>query len=363
MGFDAMSDIKAVILCAGEGTRLRPLTFSRPKHLLPVAGKPLVGRALDTIKEAGIQRVGLVVGHHPEEVQRYVGGGAAWEIEAEYITQQHPLGLAHAVNCARDFVGDSPFIVFLGDNLLEVGIKAFVEDFTRRQPDAALLLREVDDPRRYGVAELDSDGAVKRLVEKPAQPRSNLAIVGVYAFHASIFEAIAGIQPSQRGEYEITDAIQWLIDQGRRVSSAILEGFWEDAGEPVALLRANRLYLDRLEPEYSGSLDTPSQVLGALHLGQGSRIHHSHITGPCFIGENCVVENATIGPYVSLGDGCQVTNSAIEDAVIQAGSRIRNLPGGLKRSVLGEQVVVAGDGRGNSPLSLILGDMAQIRLM
>ncbi len=358
-----MSELKAVILCAGEGTRLRPLTFSRPKHLLPVAGKPLLGRALDTIREADIRHVALVVGHQAEVVQAYVGGGAAWDIEATYILQEQPLGLAHAVNCAKDFVGESPFIVFLGDNLLEAGIKDFADDFCHDQPDAALVLREVEDPRRYGVAELSADGTVKRLVEKPAEPKSNLAIVGVYAFNSCIFDAIASIQPSARGEYEITDAIQWLVENGRRVSSAILGGFWEDAGEPVALLRANRLYLGRLEPVIEGTINAASQVSGALHVGLGSRVNNSRISGPCFIGDNCVLQDATIGPYVSLGDGCQVRNSTIEDAIIQSGSRIENLPGGLRRSVLGEQVVVVGDARSSAPLHLLLGDMAQIRVI
>ncbi len=358
-----MSGLKAVVLCAGEGTRLRPLTFSRPKHLLPVAGKPLLGRALDTIRDADIRQVALVVGHQAEAVQAYVGGGAAWDIEATYIRQEQPLGLAHAVNCAREFVGESPFIVFLGDNLLEAGIQDFTGDFRRNQPAAALVLREVEDPRRYGVAELSADGAVEKVIEKPAEPTSNLAIVGVYAFNSSIFDAIAGIQPSGRGEYEITDAIQWLIDKGHRVSSAVFDGFWEDAGEPVALLHANRLYLDRLEAAIAGTINAASEVSGALHLGSGSRVVNSRVIGPCFIGDNCVLHKTTIGPHVSLGDGCQVRNSSVEDAIIQSGSRIENLLGGLKRSVLGEQVVVAGDARSDAPLHLLLGDLAQIRVI
>ena len=360
---DAMSDLKAVVLCAGEGTRLRPLTFSRPKHLLPVAGKPLLGRALDTIREAGIRQVALVVGHQAESVQRYVGGGAAWDIEATYIVQGQPLGLAHAVDCVRDFVEDSPFIVFLGDNLLEAGIAGFVRDFEQDRPAAALILREVDDPERYGVAELGPGGTIRQLVEKPADPPSNLAIIGVYAFQNSIFEAIGSIQPSARGEYELTDAIQWLIDDGRRVTSAVIEGFWEDAGQPEALLRANRLYLKMMEALMVGDISDDSEVTDVLRLGSGSRIRNSRIIGPCYVGDNCVIENATIGPCVSLGDGCQVVNSAIEDAIIQSGSRISDLPAGLKSSVLGENVVVAGSGEATAPLHLLLGDLAQIRVI
>jgi len=358
-----MSELKAVVLCAGEGTRLRPLTFSRPKHLLPVAGKPLLGRALDTIRKAGIEEVALVVGHQAEAVQRYVGDGTSWDIQVTYIVQAQPLGLAHAVNCARDFVADGSFIVFLGDNLLEIGVESFVKDFADKRPAAALMLREVTNPQHFGVAVLAEDGSVQRLVEKPPQPPSNLAIVGVYAFTRSIFEAIDSIQPSARGEYEITDAIQWLIENGQRVVATILSGFWEDAGEPVALLRANRLYLDRIESQVDGDIGEACRLSGTFQLGVGSRIRNTVITGPCFIGENCVLQDALIGPHVSLGDGCQVHNSRIEDAVIQAGCRIENLPGGLLRSVLGQQVVVIGDGHNNSPLHLILGDMAQIRLI
>ena len=358
-----MRDMKAVVLCAGAGTRLRPLTFSRPKHLLPVAGRPLLGIALDTIIAAGIKQIALVVGHQAEAVQGFVGDGSAWGAEVSYITQEQPLGLGHAVNCAREYVGDCPFVVFLGDNLLEAGIGDFVASFRADEPEAALMVRPVDDPRQYGVAEIRADGNVERVVEKPAEPKTNLAIVGVYAFNSSIFEAIDNIQPSARGEYEITDAIQWLVDSGRPVSTTVLEGFWEDTGAPDALLRANRLYLDRQQHRIEGTINGVSEANGMLQIGTGTRVYDCRIIGPCFIGDNCVLHDAVIGPHVSLGDGCQVRNSAIEDAIIQDSCRIEDLPAGLKRSVLGEQVVVIGDAQGNSPLHLILGDMARIRVI
>ncbi len=360
-----MADPKAVVLCAGEGTRLRPLTFSRPKHLLPVAGKSLLGRALDTIAAAGISEVALIVGHQAEAVERHIGAGAAWGIRTTYIRQVQPLGLANAVECAREFVGESPFIVFLGDNLLERGITQFVDDFRELQPEAALMLREVDDPERYGVAEVDEDGTVRRVVEKPAEPKTNLAIVGVYAFTSSIFEAIGKIEPSARGEYELTDAIQWLVDAQRHVTSSILEGFWEDAGEPKALLYANRVYLERMETDVKAEVNASSELSGVLQIGEGTRVVRSTIVGPCFIGANCVVENSVVGPHVSIGDGCVVRNSVIEDAIIQAASRIINLRAGLKSSVLGEEVVVSGHGhtRMAPPMHMLLGDMTQIRVI
>lgn len=358
-----MAEMKALVLCAGEGTRLRPLTFSRPKHLLPVAGRSLLARSLDTIRATGIRKVGIVIGHQAQSVRHHVGDGSAWDMQVEYIEQQQPLGLAHAVKCAQDFIGDSPFLLYLGDNLLENGICDFVERFRREQPAAAMILRKVDDPQRYGVAELNEDTTIQRLVEKPVMPKTNLAVVGVYAFGNGIFSAIDSINPSARGEYEITDAIQALIDGGATVTSARLTGFWEDAGQPEALLRANRLYLNMIEDARESTANGASHVTGTIEMDGGSRIKSSRILGPCHIGENCVIEDSTIGPYVSLGSGCEIRNSAIEDAIVQSGSLVTNVTSGLKGSVLGEQVVVVGSGFTDHPMTLLLGDMAQIRVI
>lgn len=357
-----MTDMKAVVLCAGEGTRLRPLTFSRPKHLLSVGGRPLLGRVLQTIRETGITEVALVVGHAPEAVQRYVGTGEKWDMEVSYIRQTHPLGLAHAVDCAHEFVDESRFLVFLGDNLLEAGIEDFVSDFCKSAPDASLLLKEVDNPQRYGVAELDEHGRVQHLVEKPDNPATNLAIVGVYAFAPSIFDAIDAIEPSGRGEYEITDAIQHLIEAGDRVEARILEGFWEDAGEPEALLRANRLYLQRQahspQPAADGAIINGRPV----HIGAETVMDNVTIHAPCYIGDRCVLENCEIGPDVTLLNGCQVSESSIKNTIIERNSVVHNLASGMVNSILGEDVVIHGSGEGNSPLHLILGDMAQMRV-
>jgi len=359
-----MSDLKAVILCAGEGTRLRPLTFSRPKHLLPVAGKPLLGRSLDTIKTASIHQVALVVGHGAETVRRYVGTGDSWGLQVSYIVQQQPLGLSHAIACAQDFVGEQPFVVYLGDNLLEVGINDFVKNFITHRPEASLLLYEIDDPSKYGVAELDENGNLAKLVEKPAKPATNLAVVGVYAFNSSIFDAITAIQPSTRGEYEITDAIQLLVDNGHRVTTTILNGFWEDAGEPDALLRANRLYLDRLEAATKCELGPDCRLSGGpIYIGAGTMTRNVEIAGPCYIDDNCVLQDAIIGPYASLGEGCQVINTMVKDCVVQPGARLQGLRAGLVHSVLGEQAVVASNGDTSTPLHVILGDMAQVRVL
>ena len=353
--------MKAIVLCAGEGTRLRPLTFSKPKHLLPVAGKPLLGHVLETLAAVGLRDVGLVVGHRPEAVQRYVGDGEQWGITATYITQDQPLGLAHAIREARGFVDDAPFLVYLGDNLLENGIAHFLDDFCSTQCDAALLLKAVEDPRRYGVAVLDDSRRVTRLVEKPPDPPSNLAIIGVYAFQPVIFEAIERIKPSARGELEITDAIQRLVEDGAVVRASVVEGFWEDAGEPDALLVANRRYLDTRLQQIAESMRAEYDVQSRVCVGKGTRIINSELKGPCLIGRNCVIENSSIGPYASLGDGCAIQGSRIEDTVIQDDCRIQGLA--LQRSVLGEKVQISGGGNLDTPLHMILGDMAQIRMV
>jgi glucose-1-phosphate thymidylyltransferase len=352
---------KAVVLCAGEGTRLRPLTFSRPKHLLPVAGKPLLGWALDSLVEAGIEQVGLVVGHRPEAIQRYVGDGAAWGLEATYLTQLKPLGLAHAVDSAREFLGDDDFLLYLGDNLLENGVQPLVELYAARRPAAALFVKEVPDPRLFGVVVTEGD-RVKQLLEKPAEPPSNLAIVGAYAFSHAIMQAIRETPPSARGEYEITDAIQRLVSTGQEVLALPAEGFWEDAGRPAHLLKANRLYLDRLQPAIQGDLDPDCQVEGVVRIGRGTRAGNCRLLGPCLIGENCVLRDSTIGPYVSVGAGSAITESRVEDCIIQQDCRIQHLRGGLADSVLGVQVEVIGPEDGSdTPLRLLLGDMSSIR--
>lgn len=355
-------DLKAVVLCAGEGSRLRPLTYSKPKHLLPVAGKPLLDHVLSDLAAAGLHEVAFVVGYHSEAVQRYVGDGQQWGISATYITQEQPLGLGHAIKQAEGFVGDSSFIVYLGDNLLEDGIHNFVKDFRSNGTAASLLLKEVADPRRYGVAVVDDQQNVVRLVEKPVDPPSNLAIIGVYAFHPNIFEAIDAIKPSARGELEITDAIQHLVGQGGKVSTRLLEGFWEDAGEPKTLLRANRQYLGLCVTDIQGSVDNDCLLVGNAMIGKGTRLINCRLDGPALIGRNCIIQNATIGPNTSIGDGCEIIDSLISDSVIQHNCRISGLRAGLEGSVLGENVQIVGDSAVNCPLRMILGDMAQIRM-
>lgn len=352
---------KALLLCAGEGTRLRPLTFSKPKHLLPVAGKPLLGWALEAIAQAGLTDVGIVVGHRWEAVQSYVGNGTTWGLNVSYIKQEQPLGLAHAVKQGHSFVADEPFLVYLGDNLLEYSLSNFVAAFQAQQNDAALLLKAVQDPRRYGVAVLDERKHVKQLMEKPSHPPSPWAIVGVYAFTPAIFEAIDCIQPSARGELEITDAIQTLIEQGKAVQALVMDGYWLDAGEPMALLEANRIYLERVKPKMAEQQLERCHITGAVAIESGTHIFDCELQGPCVIGHNCRIEQSYIGPYVAIGDGCNIRACRIKNGIIQSQSRLEYVA--LEESVIGEHVHVTGHADFGKPLHMILGDMAQIRML
>lgn len=356
-----MAITKAVILCAGEGTRLRPLTSLSPKHLMPVAGKPLLDWILVDLVAAGIKEVGLVVGPYSQAIKEYVWEGSRWGLTATYLTQTEPHGLADAVNTAREFVGQESFMVYLGDSVLEADLTEFLDRFEEEQADGAVLVKEVDDPRQYGVVEMQ-EGAVVRLVEKPAHPPSNLAIVGVYAFTPRIFKAIDCIQPSARGEYEITDAIQWLLDNEGGVIAHPLEGFWVDAGHPEDLLQVNKFYLDRRELTIEGEVDEHSKVTGAVGLGRNTRISASTVTGPTIIGDQCVIERCSLGPYVCVEAGCHIAHTTLSNCIIQENCEIRDLTSGLVDSVIGRNVEIVGDGSNRGePLSMIVGDMSRIR--
>ncbi len=355
-----MAIAKAVILCAGEGTRLRPLTSLCPKHLLPVAGQPLLGWILQDLAAVGIRQVGLVVGYHAEAIEEHIADGSQWGVTATYLTQPQPLGLADAVNTAREFVGQEPFVVYLGDNVLEGGLSDFLNRFEDEQANATIVVKEVDDPRQFGVVEMQGP-AVVRLVEKPAQPRSNLAIVGVYAFKPVIFEGIAQIAPSARGEYEITDAIQWVLDNEGKVTAHKLAGFWGDAASPEDLLGINQFYLDRIPLAVSGRVDDNTKLQEPVGVGSNTRVSGSDLTGPSIIGDNCVIENCSLGPYVSVSDGCHIVNSNLRNCIIRENCHLQATE--LADSVVGQQVEIVGAGRGQGPpLSTIVGDTSRIRI-
>jgi glucose-1-phosphate thymidylyltransferase len=367
--------VKALILCGGTGTRLRPITHTSAKQLVPVANKPILYYGLEAMAEAGITDVGMVVGDTADEVMAAVGDGSQWGMTVTYIPQDAPRGIAHCVLIARDYLGEDDFVMYLGDNLLQQGLKDFTAAFERdRQsadhptfdgvdaaPAAQILLARVPDPQRFGVAALDSDGHVIQLVEKPAVPPSDLALVGVYLFDAHVHEAVAAIQPSARGELEITDAIQWLIDHGHRVRAEILEGWWMDTGKLTPLLEANRLILETIEGRIDGEVDGDSEIEGRVIVEAGAKVVRSRIRGPVIVGEGTRVTDSYIGPFTALAEDCEVVGSELEHAVVLAHSRILNA-GAISDSLLGKHTEVTRSQRRPHSTRLMLGDHSVVDL-
>jgi glucose-1-phosphate thymidylyltransferase len=355
--------MKGLVLSGGKGTRLRPLTHTRAKQLIPIAGKPNLFYALEDLVEAGIRDIGVILspetGH---EVREALGDGSRWGVRLTFIVQEAPLGIAHAVMTARDYLGDSPFVLYLGDNLLSGGIRHLVEEYRQTQPQAIVLLTEVEDPRAFGVVVLDGQGRVVRLVEKPKEPPSNLALVGVYLFGPAIHEVIATLKPSWRGEYEITEAIQGLVERGQKVVAHQVRGYWKDTGKPEDLLDANRLVLSQIRRRVEGELEH-AEVVGEVVVEPGARIVRSTVRGPAFIGAGSLIEDSFIGPYSAIGKGAKVIGSEVEYSILMDQAEVRQLAYRLDASILGHGVVV--DGQGNTrrhTLQLVLGDRSQVKL-
>jgi len=353
--------MKALILSGGKGTRLRPITHTSAKQLVPIANKPILFYALEAIAEAKIQEVGVVVGDTKREIQEAVGDGARWGLQVSYIEQQAPLGLAHAVKIAEPFLGNQPFVMYLGDNLVKDGIRSLVEEFMRLRPNSQILLARVRDPQRFGVAEL-REGRVVSLEEKPASPKSDLALVGVYMFDKTIFEAVHAIKPSERGELEITDAIQYLIDKGYEVHPHIISGWWKDTGKLEDMLEANRIMLEAITSRVEGEVDEASHLIGKVVVEQGAKIVASTVRGPVIIGKCCRIVNSYIGPFTSIYHDTLVQNSEIEHSIILDHSRITDI-GRLEDSLIGKNVeVFRSDGKPKA-YRLMLGDSSQVGLV
>lgn len=367
--------MKGLILSGGAGTRLRPITHTSAKQLVPVANKPILFYGIEDMAAAGITRIGIVVGDTRDEIEAAVGDGSAFGVDVTYIPQDEPLGLAHCVLIARDFLGDDDFVMYLGDNLLRQGIAEFVDAFEsdRRRtsqpalggsPEAAtaqILLAKVADPERFGVAEIGPAGEVVRLVEKPEVPPSDLALVGVYLFDPTIHDAVAAIAPSARGELEITDAIQWLIDRGNRVRHEVVDGWWIDTGKLDPLLEGNRLVLDQLEPSVAGSVDAASNLSGKVVIEEGAQVIDSVVRGPAIIGRDTVVRASYVGPYTSIYHDCSVTDSEIEHSIVLAHSSITGVPH-LTDSLIGKRVQLQRSQRRPRANRVMLGDHSVVEI-
>lgn len=354
--------MKALVLAGGSGTRLRPITHTSAKQLVPVGNKPVIDFGLEAIAAAGITDVGIIVGHTGPEIQAYVGDGSRYGITVTYVSQPDPLGLAHAVLTAEDFLGRDDFVMYLGDNLIAGGITEFVQQFEANRPDAQILLAKVRDPERFGVAELGPDGHVSKLVEKPAEPKSDLALVGVYLFSGAIMDACHEIAPSPRGELEITDAIQLMIDKGQKVAERTITGWWKDTGKLYDMLEANRIVLDTYEQRVDGTIDDDSEIQGRVVIEEGAQLVNSFVRGPAIIGRNTRLENTFIGPYTAIYHDCVIADSEIEHSIILEESTIRDVKR-MEDSLIGKQVEVAKTTLKPSATRLMLGDHSKVGLV
>jgi glucose-1-phosphate thymidylyltransferase len=363
--------MKGLILSGGAGTRLRPITHTSAKQLVPVANKPILFYGIEDMAEAGIKEIGIIVGDTADEIVAAVDDGSRWGVEVTYLRQDAPLGLAHCVLIARDFLGDNDFVMYLGDNMLQQGLKEFVDAFESERGrgadgdgqllSAQILLAHVDDPRQSGVAVIGPTGEVVRLVEKPADPPSDLAVVGVYLFDPHIHDAVRAIEPSARGELEITDAIQWLVDNGHRVRHEIIQGWWIDTGKKDPLLESNRLVLETLEARIDGTVDVESRIEGRVVVEAGAVIVGSTVRGPAIIGERTRVTNSYIGPFTSVAADCEIVDSEIEHSVLLDHSRVVEVTR-LTDSLIGRQVEVVRSGETPRATRLLVGDHSRVEL-
>lgn len=348
--------MKALVLSGGKGSRLRPITYSYAKQLIPIVNKPILFYVLEDLASAGISDVGIIVGATKDLIKAAVGNGENWGIKVTYIEQKSPLGLGHAVKIAQPFIGNQPFVMYLGDNILKGGIKSFVSEYGNKGEDINILLTEAKHPECFGVAELDQKGRVKKLVEKPQHFISNHVLVGVYIFNHKIFPAVDAIKPSGRGELEITDAIQYVIDHGGKVEPFLIKGWWKDTGKTEDVLEANSLLIEGIEPQISGAIDQFSKLSGRIKIGEKTLISNSVLKGPVIIGGNCLIENGWIGPFTSIGDNVQITNSKIEKSIIMEETVIINYQNKIVNSLIGRGVKLKSRQEKPAVHQLLLGD-------
>src|ERR1700683_1470828 len=353
--------MKALVLAGGSGSRLRPITHTSAKQLLPVANKPVLFYGLEAIRDAGISDVGIVVGDTAAAIQAAVGDGRDFGLNVTYIRQDAPRGLAHAVLITRDYLGDDDFVMYLGDNFIVGGITPLVDEFRSGRPDAQIMLTTVPDPRQFGVAELDDAGEVIRLVEKPLHPKSDLALVGVYIFTPDVHEAVRHLEPSGRGELEITEALQWLIDNGHKVRSTIISGYWKDTGNVADMLEVNRMVLEGMDPACGGEVDAETELIGRVAIGSGAQISGCRIVGPVVIGAGTRVSGSYIGPFTSVERDCVIADSEIEYSIVLRGASIKGVRR-IEASLIGHEVEVTPAPRVRKAHRLILGDHSKVQI-
>jgi len=351
--------VKGLILSGGKGTRLRPLTYTSAKQLVPVANKPVLFYGIEAMAEAGLKEIGIVVGDTHAEIRAAVGDGSRWGVRVTYIPQDAPLGLAHAVKISQPFLQDEPFVMYLGDNLLNRGIVGLVQEFAREKPAAQILLTKVPDPQMFGGAQLEN-GCVVRLVEKPKEPIGDLALVGVYMFSPEIFESVNRIKPSFRNELEITDAIQDLIDRGLTVKPHIVEGWWKDTGKLEDMLEANRLILDTFERRIDGQVDAESRIEGKVVIEAGAVIKRSVIRGPAIIGRGARLTHAYVGPFTAIMNDVEITDTEIEHSIVLEGSSLRDLSNRVIDSLIGKGVKIYREPVKPSAYRFMLGDNSEV---
>lgn len=356
--------MKAIILCAGKGTRLRPLTYTSAKHLIPLANKPALEYGIEKIKECGITDIGIIIGEETgEDIKHEIGNGENWGVNITYIMQEEPLGLAHAVKVARDFLQDEDFLMYLGDNLLKNSILQYRQKFEEGRKQAFVLLTHVENPQAFGIVEL-KDKKIIRMVEKPKEPPTDLALIGVYFFDKNIHKAIDNIKPSARGEYEITDAIQWLVDNKYDVETEVIEGWWKDTGKPGDIIEANRLILEDIHRDLGDAIiDTKSKVFGRVKLGKNAEIINSTILGPVIIGENAKIINSYVGPFTSLSAGVNIENSEVEYSVIMSNTHIDNIKCRMQNCLIGEDVYIYRSEEMPRIYEFVLSDDSKVRLI